>query len=60
MKDAKTIGRILLIAGTLLLVVSLVADVVGLGHAPFGSKQIAGSIAGLVLAGLGFWLMRKQ
>ena len=59
MKDAKTIGRILLVAGTLLLVASLLADVVGLGLAPFGSKQIAGSIAGLILAGVGFWLMRK-
>ena len=59
MKDAKTIGRILLIAGALLLVVSLLADVVGIGQESFGPKQIGGSIAGLVLAGVGYWLTRK-
>ena len=60
MKDAKTIGRILLIVGALLLVVSLLADVVGLGRSPgFGLVQIVGSVAGLALAGAGVWRMRK-
>ena len=60
MKDVKTMGRILLIAGALLLVVSILADVVGLGRSPsFGLIQIVGSVAGLALAGVGFWLMRK-
>ena len=58
--NLKNIGRILLIVGVLLLLVSLLADVVGLGPSPgFGLRQIVGSIAGLALAGVGFWLMRK-
>ena len=59
-QNTKTIGRILLVVGVLLLVVSILADVVGLGLSPgFGLRQIVGSIAGLALAGVGFWLMRK-
>ena len=60
MQNTMTMGRILLIAGVLLLLVSLLADVVGLGLSPgFGWKHIVGSIAGLALAGVGFWRMRK-
>ena len=59
--DFKTTGIILLLVGVLLLLVSLLADVVGLGSVPgFGMRQIIGSIAGLGLAAVGFWLMRRS
>ncbi len=58
--NLKNIGRILFTVGVLLLIISLLVDVVGLGPSPgFGLRQIIGSIVGLALAGVGFWLMRK-
>ncbi len=61
MQDQKNIGRTLFSVGILLLVVSLLADVIGLGRVPdvFGWKQIVGAVAGLGLAGIGIWLVRR-
>ncbi len=48
------------VVGALLLLLSLLADLIGLGPSPgFGLWQVGGSLAGLALAGVGFWLMRK-
>lgn len=42
--------------GVLLVLVSLLADVIGLGREPgFGYRQIAGVVAGLALVAAGVW-----
>ncbi len=58
----KTISWILIIAGLLLAVVSLVADSVGLGNeVGFGWKQITSMIVGLAAVLVGFWMgFREQ
>ncbi|MBI5963112.1 MAG: hypothetical protein HY863_06540 [Chloroflexi bacterium] len=55
MNNRKTIGITLLVVGVILLIGSLAADAIGLGAAPgFGYRQIAGSVAGAVVAVFGF------
>lgn len=61
MKNQKTIGIVLLAVGVVLLIISLAADVVGIGGASgFGYKQIIGSIAGVIVAVVGFVLYSRQ
>lgn len=58
--DSKTTSTILLVAGLLLLVLSLIADMIGIGGVPgFGYKQILGSVIGAIAATAGFFMMRK-
>lgn len=54
-------GWTLVVVGTLILAVSLLADVIGIGGGfpGIGQRQIAGAIAGGVLSGIGFLLPRK-
>ncbi len=53
----KTIGIVGLILGIIILVVSLGADVFGLGNAMgFGWKQILGAVLGVILALVGGWM----
>jgi len=60
MKIDKTTAMIILIIGIGLLATSLLADVIGLGNNPgIGPKQTTGTIAGVVIAGVGLFLMRK-
>jgi hypothetical protein len=61
MANKKTIGTVLLVAGVILLVVSLGADVFGLGEggARFGSQQILGAVAGLILLVAGLVYSRR-
>jgi hypothetical protein len=55
MGNKKTVGIALIVVGAVLLVVSLAADVIGLGAASaFGYKQIIGAIAGVIVAIIGF------
>ena len=57
----KTLGFILVAAGLIVLVVSASADALGIGgHAGFGFKQIAGSVGGLFVAIVGFWLSTRK
>jgi hypothetical protein len=57
----KTFGWILIFAGLLLAVVSLVADSIGLGNeVGFGWKQIAGTVVGLASLAYGYWLGRAR
>jgi len=57
MRARKTMGIALTAAGVVLLIVSLIADVIGIGGAAgFGYKQIAGSVAGVIAAVVGFVL----
>lgn len=53
---------LLIIAGALLFVVFLTADILGLGGDPnaFGWKQITGSAAGLLILLTGVWLNSKK
>ena len=60
MANKKTIGTVLLVAGVILLIVSLGADVIGLGGgARFGSQQILGAVAGIILLVAGFVYSRR-
>jgi hypothetical protein len=61
MINRKTLGIILLVVGIVLLVLSLTADMIGIGStAGFGYKQIAGSIVGVVVAIVGYVLMSRK
>lgn len=60
MADKRITGAILLVAGIILLIVSLGADVIGLGAGGrFGAQQILGLIAGLLLIFVGLIFPRK-
>ena len=59
--DKKKWGIVLMIVGVILLILSLGADVFGLGAVPgFGYKQIAGSIAGVVMAVIGYIMAYRK
>ena len=58
--NKKTISTLLLVAGIILLILSLGADMVGLGATPiFGYKQILGSVVGAVVVIAGFFMSRQ-
>ncbi len=57
----KTLGYVLVVVGIVLLVVGLFADSLGIGSGGgFGWKQIAASVAGVVVAAAGYWLSRRK
>jgi len=65
MTGSKTIGAVLLVAGIAVLLLSALADIVGLGGNPdiFGYGQIAGSVVGVMVAAIGallYWLAGEQ
>ena len=61
MGNNKTIGVVLLVAGVVLLIISLAADAIGLGEAgAFGYKQIIGAVAGVIVAVVGFVLYSRK
>ena len=52
---------VVLVLGVGLLLVSLLADVVGIGDNPgFGPQQIMGAVAGVVVIAIGAYLMKKH
>lgn len=56
----KRLSFILIVVGIIILLVSLLADVLGIGGYPgIGYKQILGAIAGAVISIIGFILYRK-
>lgn len=57
----KTLGTVLLVAGVILLLASLTADMIGIGEAAdaFGIRQIAGAVIGVVAVAVGFFLRSK-
>jgi hypothetical protein len=59
--DKKRWGIILVVAGIILLVLSLAADLIGIGATPiFGYWQILGCLAGIIAAVIGFvFIFRK-
>lgn len=59
MTRKKTVGGVLLVGGILLLILSLLADVLGIGGAPgFGYKQILGAVVGIVAAIRGYFVVK--
>jgi hypothetical protein len=57
----KTWGIILLVAGIAVLVVSLVADLIGLGGSPgFGYKQLSAAVVGMIAAVVGYILAYRK
>ncbi len=61
MAAQKTTGTIWLAVGIIILILSLVADSIGLGEGQgFGNKQIAGTIAGAIVFVVGLILIRKK
>jgi hypothetical protein len=60
MASKRTIGTGLLVVGVILLIVSLGADVIGLGGGTrFGGQQILGAIAGVILIVAGVIYSRR-
>ena len=56
----KGLGSILATIGLIVLVVSLFADLLGIGGYPgLGAKQIVGALVGLGLCISGYWVHRK-
>lgn len=56
-----TIGIVLIVVGVIVLILSLVADVIGIGNpSVFGPLQIGGAIVGAVatVVGLVLWLKK--
>jgi hypothetical protein len=57
----KTISLLLIAGGLILLVLSLGADIIGIGaKAGFGWKQLTGTVAGLAALGYGYWMSRVK
>jgi hypothetical protein len=59
--NKKNLGIVLLVVGIVLLLLSLTADMIGVGAVPgFGTKQIVGAAAGVVVAIVGFILYSRK
>jgi hypothetical protein len=56
----KTAGIVALIAGIVILGLSLLADRLGIGVAGFGPMQITGTIVGAIVIALGLFLTLKK
>jgi hypothetical protein len=57
----KKVGVVLLVVGVLLILVSAVADPLGLGGNPgIGMKQLAGMVVGVVIAAFGLLRLRSR
>ena len=61
MEGKKMAGIVLLVVGIVVLLLSLVADVLGIGSSPgFGSYQIVGTIVGAIVTVVGLVLTLKK
>lgn len=58
--NKRTLGLIAAVVGIVVLLVSLLANPLGLGAPGFGFKQIIGAVLGAVVAVLGIVLARRQ
>jgi hypothetical protein len=57
----KTVGTALLVVGIIILLVSLLADPIGIGDGTsFGGQQILGTVIGAIVTIVGGVLMRRQ
>jgi hypothetical protein len=61
MKGLRVVGIVLLALGILVVLVSVLADPIGLGGSPgFGLRQIAGTVAGAIAAAVGLILVLRK
>ena len=61
MGGKKTTGIVLLVVGIVILLLSLIADPIGIGGSPgFGAYQIVGAIVGAVVAIVGLVLTLQK
>jgi hypothetical protein len=61
MGGKKTIGTVLLVVGIVVLLLSLIADLIGIGGSPgFGTYQIVGAIVGAIVTVVGLVLTLKK
>ena len=61
MLTGKTASIVLLVVGIGLLVVSLLADVIGIGDNPgFGKQQTMGTVAGVLITAAGLFFTLKK
>ena len=62
MKEKKTAGVVILVVGAILIIMSVLADIIGIGGqvGSFGLRQIGGTILGVVLAAVGAFLTFKK
>ena len=61
MTTGKLASAVVLVLGIGLLVVSLLADFIGVGDDPgFGCQQMLGTIAGVIVSGVGLFLSLKS
>lgn len=61
MANKRTLGGVLLAVGVVILIVSLLADAIGIGgSSTFGFKQIIGTATGAILAVTGLVVMRQE
>ncbi len=59
--DRRLVGGIAALAGAVILVLSALAEPIGIGNGDgFGLKQIAGMIVGAVAVGLGLFLYARR
>ena len=57
----KTTSLVLIVGGLILAILSLTADLIGLGtYDGFAWSQIVGTIVGVATAIYGFWIGRRQ
>jgi len=57
----KSLSLIAIIVGLILMIVSLIADLIGLGSYPgINWAQIVGAVVGLVTVLLGFWFRNSK
>ena len=61
MNGKKITGMVLLVAGVVVVIVSVAADYIGMGgFSGFGYKQITGTILGIVMIVVGLVLLPKR
>jgi len=61
MGSKKTVGIVLLVVGIVVLLLSLGADVIGLGGwLGFGPRQIVGTVVGAIVTVVGLFLTLKK
>jgi len=62
-----SLGTIFLFIGVIIVILSLIADIIGLANtiglsqdSRFGTTQIIGVVVGLILGGIGWYLKEKK
>ncbi len=62
MVNRRTIAIAVTVVGVIVLVISVLADPLGLGggNTTFGSRQIAGTVAGVIVTAVGLYLTFKK